>query len=326
MRPVWPPDMPKTYSMPASASTRPTSTRDGSSSVSIRSIAISDPPLEPRKLAARSTGTQRSSAPSCFLRWHSIWLPGEGRIQLMIHCSGATDEIPASARACREDLPMPSTPTIRLRRVPLYAVPVPVFRRRRRRARLPHRAGAVCAAAAAGPGLRCRRGPPRPRSAARRPRSAPANCARRRSSPRPGFIAFNRHYVERLATWGTFRDEVNPVARSNVCPGDRPAGGAVALRLQLHRARARAAVLSPPAAARRVRARAATPSGSSGSATIARRHARQGALRPRRDGGAHGRARPRLGRRRPRRSSTRSSTSTPFLADEFVAAAPWPAA
>ena len=33
-----------------------------------------------------------------------------------------------------------------------------------------------------------------------------------------GFVAFNRLYVERLAAWGIFRDEVNPVARSNVCP------------------------------------------------------------------------------------------------------------
>ncbi|HEX3863180.1 MAG TPA: hypothetical protein VHY35_15950 [Stellaceae bacterium] len=33
-----------------------------------------------------------------------------------------------------------------------------------------------------------------------------------------GFIAFNRTYVKRLAAWGIFRDEVNPVARSNVCP------------------------------------------------------------------------------------------------------------
>src|SRR6202011_4673080 len=32
------------------------------------------------------------------------------------------------------------------------------------------------------------------------------------------FIAFNRQYVQRLAKWGTFRDEVNPVARSNVSP------------------------------------------------------------------------------------------------------------
>jgi hypothetical protein len=33
-----------------------------------------------------------------------------------------------------------------------------------------------------------------------------------------GFTQFNRSYVERLASWGIFRDEVNPVARSNVCP------------------------------------------------------------------------------------------------------------
>jgi hypothetical protein len=33
-----------------------------------------------------------------------------------------------------------------------------------------------------------------------------------------GFVAFNRHYVERLESWGIFRDEANPVARSNVCP------------------------------------------------------------------------------------------------------------
>jgi hypothetical protein len=37
-----------------------------------------------------------------------------------------------------------------------------------------------------------------------------------------GFIAFNRVYVERLAAWGIFRDEVNPVARSNVCPEIAP--------------------------------------------------------------------------------------------------------
>jgi hypothetical protein len=33
-----------------------------------------------------------------------------------------------------------------------------------------------------------------------------------------GFIDFNRHYVQQLAAWGIFHDEVNPVARSNVCP------------------------------------------------------------------------------------------------------------
>lgn len=33
-----------------------------------------------------------------------------------------------------------------------------------------------------------------------------------------GFVAFNRLYVQRLERWGIFRDDVNPVARSNVCP------------------------------------------------------------------------------------------------------------
>jgi hypothetical protein len=37
-----------------------------------------------------------------------------------------------------------------------------------------------------------------------------------------GFIAFNRHYVQQLAAWGIFKDEVNPVARSNVCPAIDP--------------------------------------------------------------------------------------------------------
>ena len=33
-----------------------------------------------------------------------------------------------------------------------------------------------------------------------------------------GFIDFNRHYVQRLERWGVFKDDINPVARSNVCP------------------------------------------------------------------------------------------------------------
>jgi hypothetical protein len=37
-----------------------------------------------------------------------------------------------------------------------------------------------------------------------------------------GFIAFNRLYVQRLERWGIFRDDVNPVARSNVCPEIAP--------------------------------------------------------------------------------------------------------
>ena len=53
-------------------------------------------------------------------------------------------------------------------------------------------------------------------------RSPTAFCACELRSPAQftdaGFVAFNRHYVERLAAWGIFRNEVNPVARSNVCP------------------------------------------------------------------------------------------------------------
>jgi hypothetical protein len=55
-----------------------------------------------------------------------------------------------------------------------------------------------------------------------RGRPPTAFCACELRSPaqftEAGFIAFNRVYVERLAQWGIFRDEVNPVARSNVCP------------------------------------------------------------------------------------------------------------
>jgi hypothetical protein len=53
-----------------------------------------------------------------------------------------------------------------------------------------------------------------------RPSVAFAACELR--SPEPlteqGFIAFNREYVKTLARWGIYRDEVNPVARTNVCP------------------------------------------------------------------------------------------------------------
>lgn len=53
-------------------------------------------------------------------------------------------------------------------------------------------------------------------------RAPSALCACELRSPaqftETGFVAFNRHYVERLAAWRIFRDEINPIARSNVCP------------------------------------------------------------------------------------------------------------
>lgn len=53
-----------------------------------------------------------------------------------------------------------------------------------------------------------------------------AFCACELRSPRPfseeEFIAFNRVYVGTLERWGLFRDDDNPVARSNVCPPHAP--------------------------------------------------------------------------------------------------------
>ncbi len=53
-----------------------------------------------------------------------------------------------------------------------------------------------------------------------RPTTAFAHCELR--SPAPfndqGFIDFNRQYVQTLERWGIYKDNVNPVARTNVCP------------------------------------------------------------------------------------------------------------
>lgn len=53
-----------------------------------------------------------------------------------------------------------------------------------------------------------------------RPTTAFAQCELR--SPAPfndqGFIDFNKQYVLTLERWGIYKDGVNPVARTNVCP------------------------------------------------------------------------------------------------------------
>ena len=53
-----------------------------------------------------------------------------------------------------------------------------------------------------------------------------AFCACELRSPAPftdaGFIAFNRQYVGTLERWGIVSGDVNPVARSNVCPEVAP--------------------------------------------------------------------------------------------------------
>ena len=56
------------------------------------------------------------------------------------------------------------------------------------------------------------------------PATAFAQCELR--SPAPfsdqGFYDFNREYVQTLARWGIFKDDLNPVARTNVCPAFEP--------------------------------------------------------------------------------------------------------
>jgi hypothetical protein len=60
----------------------------------------------------------------------------------------------------------------------------------------------------------------------RRGRPLAAFCACELRSPAQftddGFVAFNRQYVQRLERWGIFGNEINPVARSNVCPEIAP--------------------------------------------------------------------------------------------------------
>ena len=59
-----------------------------------------------------------------------------------------------------------------------------------------------------------------------RPNTAFAACELRSAAPftEQAFHDFNREYVKTLARWGIYRDEINPVARTNVCPEyDKPA-------------------------------------------------------------------------------------------------------
>ena len=53
-----------------------------------------------------------------------------------------------------------------------------------------------------------------------RPVAAFAACELRSPAPfsEQGFVDFNRFYVSTLERWGIYRDGVNPVARTNVCP------------------------------------------------------------------------------------------------------------
>jgi hypothetical protein len=63
-----------------------------------------------------------------------------------------------------------------------------------------------------------------------RPTTAFAACELRSPAPfsEQGFIDFNRHYVQTLERWGIYKNEINPVARTNVCPEfDKPDGASL---------------------------------------------------------------------------------------------------
>lgn len=53
-----------------------------------------------------------------------------------------------------------------------------------------------------------------------RPTTAFAQCELRSPDAfsEQGFIDFNRNYVQTLERWGIYKDGINPVARTNVCP------------------------------------------------------------------------------------------------------------
>ena len=53
-----------------------------------------------------------------------------------------------------------------------------------------------------------------------RPSAAFAACELRSPAPftEQGFLEFNKLYVGTLERWGIYKDGINPVARTNVCP------------------------------------------------------------------------------------------------------------
>lgn len=53
-----------------------------------------------------------------------------------------------------------------------------------------------------------------------RPLTALCGCELRSPAPfsEGGFVEFNRHYAQTLQQWGLINGDINPVARTNVCP------------------------------------------------------------------------------------------------------------
>ena len=131
-----------------------------------------------------------------------------------------------------------------------------------------------------------------------RGRPLTAFCACELRSPgqftEEGFVAFNRAYVGTLERWGIFRDEDNPVARSNVCPEvDPPAApGFHAFSYTVpaepgDASGVRSFVISGSGEAPEGTRRLCGPDHPSGGHRTGC-HAGEGAIRPRRAGAPHG--------------------------------------
>lgn len=63
-------------------------------------------------------------------------------------------------------------------------------------------------------------------------RAVTSFCACELRTPEPfteqGFVEFNHQYVQTLERWGLYKDGINPVARTNVCPVyDKPDGPSI---------------------------------------------------------------------------------------------------
>ena len=165
--------------------------------------------------------------------------------------------------------------------------------------RLPDRAGGIRAS-------RCRSPPASPGSSgtwASWVCRSSAFCACELRSPAQftdaGFIAFNRHYTETLKRWGVMKnDDDNPVARSNVIPPlHKPAEPSFYAFCFAASRRWRVRVLRHR---RQRRGRRRTSAVQRAHGPLGRDQprcdAREGGVRARADGGAHGGARQDLGR------------------------------
>ena len=162
--------------------------------------------------ATRRSASSRSATPRASSRSRSAPISRAGR-RSSSKPTSVSSEGPIHGRSHPLSLPAATASSRGRSSIPAASPPSPASR---------------SSACASGARCRSRKGSGRSRrtsNALGRPPTAFCACELR--SPEPfteeGFKAFNRVYVGTLERWGLFKDEVNPVARSNVCPEiDKP--------------------------------------------------------------------------------------------------------